>query len=520
MALSQLLKEKCPTCGKVAVEKDSIDFGEYKLVTLQCGHCVTDNQLKNQAQNWSVTNLLGTKELLPYQIDGVKFAEESNIRCLIADEQGLGKTIQAIAIIKLHKEEVLPAIVAVPSSVKLQWLHQFIDWCGLQGYLCQVISSGKEKAIPGFQIYIVSYDMLKNEEQFSMVMPNIKLVIADEVQRIKNHLSDRAKAIQRICKDVEHIVFLSGTPIENNAGEYFTVCNILRPRRFPHYQKFLDEFCDYYWNGYGNKVGGLKDRERFHDMTKDFIIRRTKAEVLKDLPEFRRDFYHVAMSGKFGKAYNNLLDDLEELMYSDESNVGAAKIAIMSKMRHITGISKVEEATDFTLEFLESCDRKLTIFTHHLDVAELLQKKIVAETKGACQPLMFTSALSSDDRQAIVEKFRDTMARVMIASTQAAGVGLNLQFCSDSIMLERQWNPSKEKQAEDRFHRIGQKNNVVMTYMIASETIDEYFTELVESKRAIVASALDNQDYNWNESGLMSELAAILVAKGKKKWSL
>ena len=108
----------------------------------------------------------------------------------------------------------------------------------------------------------------------------------------------------------------------------------------------------------------------------------------------------------------------------------------------------------------------------------------------------------------------------MIASTLAAGEGLNLQFCSDAVILERQWNPANEQQVEGRFHRFGQLNNVSITYMLASGTIDEYFTELVEIKRAIVAATLDNKEIAWNQQSLMRELAEVLVTRGKKAWSL
>jgi SNF2 family DNA or RNA helicase len=118
------------------------------------------------------------------------------------------------------------------------------------------------------------------------------------------------------------------------------------------------------------------------------------------------------------------------------------------------------------------------------------------------------------------EAFRVSPSRMMIASTQAGGVGGNLQFVSDAVMLERQWNPSKEEQAEKRHHRYGQKNAVTVTYMIASGTIDEYFTELVEQKRALVAASLDGQEIAWNEQNLMSELAQVLVTRGKKAWKL
>ena len=120
----------------------------------------------------------------------------------------------------------------------------------------------------------------------------------------------------------------------------------------------------------------------------------------------------------------------------------------------------------------------------------------------------------------MVKRFKESKSRILIASTLAAGEGLNLQFCSDAILLERQWNPANEEQVEGRFHRFGQLNNVSVTYMIASGTIDEYFTELVEVKRGIVAATLDKKQIQWDQQSLMKQLAETLITKGRKGWSL
>jgi SNF2 family DNA or RNA helicase len=194
----------------------------------------------------------------------------------------------------------------------------------------------------------------------------------------------------------------------------------------------------------------------------------------------------------------------------------------MSKMRKITGISKVEACVDLVTEFLISCDRKIVVFVHHQNAAAMLKANLDSWLKdGGFKPCLdLNSSLSADDRQNLVVKFRDEDYRVLIASTLASGEGLNLQFCSDAIMLERQWNPANEEQAEGRFHRFGQVNPVSVIYMIESETIDEYFTELVEQKRAIVSSTLDNKELQWDSNSLMQELALVLTTKGKKAWKL
>jgi len=522
MALSSIVKKTCKVCGKIAIEKSRINFGSSKLITLECGHVTSGEVLSTSTD---IATVLTNCKLMPYQVTGVEFLQQSDCRAILADEQGLGKTIQALALIKLHQKELLPALIVCPTSVKIQWHHEIINKCGVQGFLCQVVGSGKELAQPGFDIYVSTYDLIKNENCFDLVKDNIKLVIVDECQKIKNHLSGRAKAIQKVCKNITHILPMSGTPIKNNAGEYFTVLNLVQPRLFPHYATFIEKDCDSYSNGWGYKVGGLRHPEQFHEKTKEFILRRTKVEVLPDLPELSRKFFHVQLDRKLNKAYAAALEELEEMYYNDELD-GMQKssnmLAIMTRMRQITGISKTEQCVDFITEFLLSSDRKIVIFVHHHAVATRLQVSLDNWLKeGGFNPVLnLTSSLGASERQNLIEKFKLPENRVMIASTLAAGEGLNLQFCSDCIILERQWNPANEEQVEGRFHRFGQINPVSAIYMVASETIDEYFTELVEQKRAIVASTLDNKEIQWDQTSLMSELASVLVTKGKKAWSL
>lgn len=536
MALSTIIKQTCPAvdketgkaCGKIAVELTRVQLGNDWLITLECGHLVTEGRLGSKDDVYTSIVSSDGKTLMPYQIEGVKRIEAANARAILADMQGLGKTVQALSLIKLHSAELLPAVIFVPATVKLQWHHEVVRWCGREGFLCQVISNGKEFAAPGFNIYIVTYEMAKNDNIWQYVKDDIKFVVLDECQRIKNHLSERAKAVQRLCKNVPHILPMSGTPIKNNAGEYFTVLNLVQPRRYPNYTKFIEQECDSYNNGWGYKVGGLKNPQKFAEETKDFIIRRTKDEVLKDLPELRRVFFHVELDGRVKKAYIDLIKQLDDVMYDDTLDgmaAGAAKIAIMAKMRHATGISKVGPVAERIKAFLEEnpAERKLTIFMHHVDVMDLLEAECMPFLKemGLSNPLKISGTTSADNRAKMALRFREEIkTRLLFATTLAAGEALNLQFCSDAIIMEREWNPANEEQAESRFHRYGQINNVLIDYALVSETIDEYFTELVEQKRAIVSSTLDNKEYIWDQNSLMADLAMVLVTKGKKAWKL
>ncbi len=527
VALTQIIRQICPTCNKVALESSRLKLGKTIIIKLACGHILHSETLTSTKEQYDSIAFSDGYKPWNYQIEGIQFAEESNIRCIIADEQGLGKTIEAACLLRLHPDKLLPAVIVCPSSVKMQWMFELHRICDVDAknkqFLTQVIQSGKELAMPGFQVYIITYDMLKKDDLFKLLPEGtIKTLIIDECHRIKNHLSERAKAVQRLARNTPHILPMSGTPIKNNAGEYFTVLNLVAPTRFPHYQQYVDAYCDAYSNGWSQKIGGLKNVERFHNDTKDIIIRRTKDEVLKDLPAKNRKFYHIELDRKLNKAYAAAMKELDDMMYSDESEFEktTSMIAIMGKLRHITGISKVSGCVDFVTEFLLSTDRKIVVFTHHQDVMDMLEIQLnqwCAEggfTKVDC----LRASLDSNKRADVVKHFKESDCRVMLSIFTE---GLNLQFCSDAVLLERQWNPANEENyAEDRFHRFGQVNSVDITYMIASETIDEYFTKIVEEKRAIVAATLDGKVIEWNQQSLMRELAEVLLTKGKKGWSL
>lgn len=526
MAITNIIRQQCSVCSTIAIEESRLRLGKTVIIKLACGHILSHEVSSSTKEELNSIIFSDNCKPREYQLEAIRFAEESNFRCIIADEQGLGKTIESLVCFKLHPKKLLPAVLVVPTTVKRQWMTEIHRICGNgREFLTQVIQSGKEKAMPGFQFYIVTYDMLKNDDLFSFLPEEtIKTLLIDECQRVKNHLSDRAKAVQRIGKITPHIIAMSGTPIKNNAGEYFTVLNLVKPTLFPHYQKYIDNYCDSYSSGFYQKVGGLKDIERFHADTKDIIIRRTKNEVLKDLPSLERKFYHVELDRKLNKAYASAMNELDELLYSDESEFekSTSMIAIMSKLRHITGISKVSECIDFVTEYLLSNERKIVIFTHHNDVMGMLESQLKSWcSEGSFElPLILHSGLDGNKRAELVIKFKDSSSRIMIASTLAAGEGLNLQFCSDAILLERQWNPASEEQVEARFHRFGQLNTISITYMLATGTIDEYFSELVEKKRALVAAVMDKKEIVWEQSSLLKELAEVLVTKGRKAWTL
>jgi SWI/SNF-related matrix-associated actin-dependent regulator 1 of chromatin subfamily A len=565
------LTQKCPKCNKLAEFEKEWIIGSSKIVKFKCGHFIQGEHLIADKTPEMIESLDG-KRLFKYQQNGINFALKSGARCLIADEMGLGKTVQALGTLAMNEEKQLPFLAIVKSSLKVQWQHETMRWLG-KDYLAQVISSTSDYFLPGFHGYIMSYDLVSRfsepkkkrkksgtflddieasnsyQEQVNNEWPQlaatnkednrliqeikklgIKTIILDEVQQIKNTESKRTIYVRELCKHVEHIIALSGTPIKNNALEYFPILNILQPTIFPRFSSFQMNYCDTYFDGFKYKAGGLRDPKGFLERTKNFIIRREMKDVKDDLPSpqdpINRRFSFHELGEEVEKLYAKDLQDFMDYMdsegagsggFSDEGNI----LKYLTKMRHTTGLAKIDPCIDYCMEFLGSCDRKMLIFVHHHDVAEILQMRLASlmADLDLLPPIRFEAG---DISQEFVQKFKDG-PRIAIVSTLAGGEGMDgmQHFCHDTIMLERQWNPANEEQAEKRIsQRIGQQYNVTGTYFVAVGTVDEFFSEIVERKREIVSKTLSGEATTWNQSSLIKELTERLETANLKKWSL
>lgn len=524
-------KEKCKTCGSTAL-KERVNFGTAVILSFKCGHAQQEELIEATSEIYSEPSSDG-KNLYPFQSQTVSWALKSNVRCLVAHEMGLGKTPISIVTAMSRKEKLLPMVVLCKSSVKLQWFKELLRW-SKRHLIPQVISNSNEEMVPGFDVYIFSLDLLRRfnglEQKFKEC--GIKFVVIDECQLIKNHQSQRTEAVQQLCAATEHIMGLSGTPIKNRAPEYFSILNILRPDMFPVYEKFVWYECNTYNDRSGRgKVGGLRRPTEFKEKTKEFVIRFEREEVMPELPVVSRNYRYAELSKVVENAYNKELEgftnEYDSLSDDERGSFGGMSnvLAYIARMRHIVGVAKIDATVDYVAEFLGSNERKLSIFVHHKDVHQLLLNKLdgLCKDLGIKPPLSLTSDLNSDKRNALVELFQtDPTERLVIASTLAFGEGLNLQACSDCIMMERQWNPANEEQAEARFIRIGQKaDKVTATYMVATGTIDEYFAEIVEKKREIFNQTMgSDKSAPWEESSIMKELTQRLVVEGRKRWEI
>lgn len=548
---------KCKWCGKKFVEKSRYHFTEKGLskaaVTGECGHTMITEAIQHKSVYDEMVSSDGRKPF-PFQIESAEFIEDADCQAIIAHEMGLGKTVIACLVLKRHLEQLATSLIVVKSALKAQWWAEIFRWTGM---VAQVIQSSKE--LPHFDIFpivIVSFDTLRllradvngdeDDPLYQMevaeakarnratksrkpfwtdeICSKFKSVIIDETQMIKNTSASRTRALEKIINamPIKRVIGLSGTPIKNNAREYYSILHFVRPEMFNSEARFVVQDC---YQSSDGKIWGLRDPERFHEKTKDFILRFTREEVLPDLPKIFRQFRLAEMEGSVLDLYVKTVKEFME--YMDDAEAGNVKLdmsnllGFLSRMRHITGIAKIDAAIDFTTDFLLSTDRKLTIFVHHKKVADLLAIGLDKWCKdgGWNPPLLLKGGMDSRDVYDLVQDFKKPENRILIASTLAAGEGLNLQFCSDCLIMERQWTPVPEEQAEARFPRPGSTaDKVNATYLIMAGTIDDFLTELVEKKRQVKAQVLDGREEPWDQSTLIMELAQVLRIKGLKKW--
>ena len=566
------LQEKCPDCGKVAIEKFAIDTidkegNQVKLITLECFHIIkkvipkatpfesmVSNDWKPEIRDckhiWikNQCQACGEYRLFNFQSIGSRAAEIALAMQKgfgFFDDMGLGKTVEALALIKFHYDIYCPSLIVTKSAIKFQWFKQAVRWLG-PDFIAQIITTSKDFVIPGLKLYIIPYDLLRRFPREKLDKLGIKLVILDECQQIKNVDSARTQEVRKLvnnngCK----VIALSGTPWKNRGSEFFPVLNMMDPIKFYSHQHFLDNWVEYYWQGNKKKMGGIRNPARFREYTSALLIRREYNEVMDEFPDVNRMKLNVQLDDLAQTTYDDSVSDFVawynesiENKGSEDALSGIEIVAKMSRMRHIVGLAKIPATLGYIQEFIEDTDKKIVVFVHHKDVGELMVAAL-RNTDKASNPDWYELAQSLQDEgisvyqytsahtgrpegYQIQEDFNKSKRCVMVASTLACGEGIDLQTCADAILHERQWNPQNEDQAAPgRFRRIGQLSSVInITVPEGEGTVDEHLDGTVETKRRQFHVVMNKgKAVQWNESDIIREVAAKIVAKFNAKKS-
>lgn len=432
---------------------------------------------------------------LPYQRGGIAFARGLP-GVLVADEMGLGKTIQAIGM--LNDRPARTVLVLCPSSLKLNWQREIDKW--LNYYLpVTVIDSGKARWPSKDGVVVMNYDLLKKFPQVKACRWDV--LICDEAHYLKSPKAQRTQLALgedgRGGIPAQRRIFLTGTPAESRPAELFPILNALRPDLFPSWTDYAFRYCAGRMTAYGLDARGSSNSAELQALLRGSImVRRRKADVLKDLPAKIRRQVLLPCSGDIRKKVDAdmaawkrekaIMDKLRE-RNADPEEVRAQQVAAnlrMHDLRQATTLAKLPMCLEFIRDAAES--EKVVVFAKHRAVLDQLVKM------GGDAGVVVHGGVDARGRQEAVDRFQsDPECRFFFGNIQAAGVGLTLTAASHVIFVEFDWRPGMMQQAEDRCHRIGQKDSVTCSYLVVENSLDDLMLGSMEKRISTLDAVLD-----------------------------
>ena len=433
----------------------------------------------------------------PYQwVAPHMFSTGGHDRLLIADDMGLGKSLQALlCILSGQYQRVL---IVCPSVVKMNWANEVEKWTEMNTSLIY----GHKKEYEVSDITIINYDLLHARVE-ELLRDDYDCIVFDECHTLKNQKTQRTQAAKRLATwpTVKGMIAMSGTPILNRPSEIFTVLNMLKPFTFNNYYLFGKKYCGAIHNGYGWDFDGASNIETSDDgvtpplnhLLKDIMLRRTMDDprLSDQMPDLLQTIVEVDISRtQYDIVYNTLMDELEHYRTTGSGSVPPGLLLnILTDLRHAAGRAKVKAAVDWMLDYHKTYQKPLVVFAHHKDVVEAL-----SDIPSVSRAFITGSTVDSY-RQSKISEFQEGKLPFLICSTLAMKEGINLDAADTTLFVEREWVPAHERQAASRVRRITQESDVCHQVILsAANTVDSHFDKVVNEKAAIVKAALDGSE--------------------------
>ncbi len=452
---------------------------------------------------------------MPFQKAGIAYALKRN-DTLIADEPGLGKTIEAIGIIN-GNSLIKKVLIVCPKTMTIVWKNELEKWLVNKDWKVSIWDTKNQE---DGEVIITNYDILDKLEILKRIP--FSLIIGDEIHYCKSKPkkktkkgkatgSIRSREFYKIAEKAIKRVYLTGTPILNKPAELYY---ILESLNFPmNWQEFMIRYAnghkdDYgYWDTKGaSNLDELQDKLRGH-----LMVRRLKKDVLTELPDKIRQVIELPedkLKGAITKE-EEYLQEKQEAIKEIKQRIAEAKededkenykdavkelkefnfsaFSDLSRIRHLTALKKTPYAIEHIKGILESTD-KIVVFAHHRDVLD----KIYAEFKD--EAVLLTGDTPVEERKDIIDHFQsDPNCKLFIASIKAGGIGITLTASSTVIFVELDWTPAIISQAEDRCHRIGQENAVLVQHLVVNGSIDSKIAKMCVRKQEVITEALDKR---------------------------
>lgn len=511
LALSNQLRRKLQELDAVLMSDKSMKISSFNStllsdmeqqgVVLKKDHKFKELQQKIE-QSATIQALVPTTlqtELRDYQMDGFQWLSRLahwGAGACLADDMGLGKTIQAIALM-LSRAKVGATLVVAPASVLLNWQNEINRFA--PSLTCKVLHDNcgdREKMVQeagAYDVLLTTYGLL-NAEVVLLSSKPWNIIVLDEAHTIKNKDTKMSKAAMQLNGDFR--LLLTGTPIQNHLSEIWNLFQFANPGLLGTFQHFNEMFILPI-----EKMGDKQRQKQLKKMLQPFLLRRTKTEVLDELPSKTEIVQKVELSVEEMALYENLREQAI-------ANIEEGSVNSMQTMAEITRLrqaachpalidSKLKLASSKTKVFLDLVDElvgnnhRALVFSQFTSHLALIRQELDAR---AVSYLYLDGSTPVNEREKLVSRFQQGEGCLFLISLKAGGTGLNLTAADYVIHLDPWWNPAVEDQASDRAYRIGQTRPVTIYRLIASNTIEEKIVVLHQSKKSLADSLLDGSN--------------------------
>lgn len=457
--------------------------------------------VSDYASDTALDKLLKTK-LYPYQKEGIRFAFCAG-KSIIADEMGLGKTIQAIGTAELMKNHhfISSVLIVCPTSLKYQWKKEIERFTDSQAVVVEGNHLVRKKLYEAEETYkIVSYNSVCNDIKILKSL-HTDFLIMDEVQRLKNWNTKISRNARHI--ESEYAVILSGTPLENKLEELYSIMQFVDQFCLGPYYQFIDQTVVKSDTG---KVISYKNLNAIGERMKNVLIRRRKKDVALQLPGRMDKVLFVPMTEEQREMHDEYQNIVAQLVFKwTRTRFLSEKdrkrlLLLLSQMRMICDSTyildqksrydtKVEETLNILKNVFDSGDEKVVIFSQWERMTRLIAKEL--DELGVRYEYLH-GGVPSEARKNLVDNFTELPESRVFLSTDAGSTGLNLQVASILINLDLPWNPAVLEQRIARIYRIGQKRNIQVINLVASQTIEERMLSTLNFKTSLFEGILDN----------------------------
>lgn len=443
------------------------------------------------------------KALMSFQRIGVEFALSRRGRVLIGDEMGLGKTVQALAVALVYKAD-WPLLVVCPSSLRLNWREELVKWLGTEVPAddVRVIMKGADADLGGLAmppVTIASYELVAKVPPWQL--SEVGVVICDESHYLKNRAAKRTKFVcGQLLQNTKRVLLLTGTPAMSRPSDLYPQLSALVPKLFGTWYNFTERYCAARQAAYGWDTSGSSNLAELHTLLCDTVlIRRLKKDVLTQLLPKQRSLIYIETAPALMKHVERAMAEQSRAALALRSATTAGQAASLelvvkaatTKLETASCEAKIRGVCAYVKELLDaSPGLKFLLFAHHQAMLNKLEAFFREKLK--VDLIRIDGGTPQGKRQALTERFQtDANCQVALLGITAAGVGLTLTAAHTVVFAELWWTPGSLIQAEDRVHRIGQKNSVDVRYLLAKHTVDEQMWSIVGRKLNVVGRSLD-----------------------------